>query len=610
MSSSPNGGGLDRAAKPASSMSADIPQAGHDVPGFHLEPRVAKAFLRLSGSFWTGPTAKRAWLLTIGLAASLVASTYITVQMNHWNRWFFDALEKKDIVAVKSAILVFFGIIAIMAAIGVAIVITRETLQVRWREWLVKQLLATWLGEQRFYHLNVTGREPPNPEYRISDDTRWATEMLVDLGIGLVSAVIGGLAFIAILWSVGGSLAIGGFIVPGYMVWLALAYGIVASALMAYVGKPLVGRVGTKNEAEGYFRFAMMRLRENAESVAVLGGGAREKQSLIHLYDSIVARWLRIVKSHGHVTWITNASGPMIPIIPLVFAAPKYLAGDLTLGQVTQLAAAFIQVQIAISWVVDNYNRIAEWYASARRVMDIVDAAADVPVLTRADVLTSATDAALRIDALEVHDRDGHALLTVEALTVRPGETVHIAGPSGSGKSTLARVLGGLIKPAAGSIAAPSGAAILVTPQKGYIMLGTLAENLDYPGGTRGSLSYEAALSAAGLGHLAPRIHEPARWDQLLSAGERQRLGVARIMAHAPAIVVLDDAVSALDEVSQANLLSVVRGELPDAIIISVSQRDAPPTLHARRYALKTSRSGARLVPVDSAKPIAEPAHT
>ena len=356
-------------------MSLDVQQGGQDAPGFHLEPRVAKAFLHLSGGFWHGPTARRAWLLTIGLAASLVASTYITVQMNHWNRWFFDALEKKDIATVKSAILVFFGIIAVMSAIGVAIVITRETLQVRWREWLVKQLLGTWLGEQRFYHMNVTGTEPPNPEYRISDDTRWATEILVDLGIGLVSAVIGGLAFIAILWSVGGSFAIGGFVVPGYMVWLALAYGIIASSLMAYVGKPLVGRVGAKNEAEGYFRFAMMRLRENAESVAVLGGGSREKQSLVGLYESVVAHWLRIVKSHGHVTWITNASGPMIPIIPLLFAAPKYLAGDLTLGQVTQLAAAFVQVQIAISWVVDNYNRIAEWYASARRVMDIVDAA-------------------------------------------------------------------------------------------------------------------------------------------------------------------------------------------------------------------------------------------
>ena len=143
---------------------------------------------------------------------------------------------------------------------------------------------------------------------------------------------------------------------------------------MLWVGAPLVGFVGRKNEAEGYFRFAMMRIRDNAESVALMNGARYEQAVLGRFYETVVARWMAIVWQHGHLTWITNASGPMIPIIPLLFAAPKYISGELTLGQVTQLAAAFVQVQIAISWVVDNYNRVAEWYASARRVMDIVDA--------------------------------------------------------------------------------------------------------------------------------------------------------------------------------------------------------------------------------------------
>jgi vitamin B12/bleomycin/antimicrobial peptide transport system ATP-binding/permease protein len=303
-------------------MSAPDGQAGQEGGGFNLEPRVAKSFLKLSSGFWTGRTARQAWLLTLGLAASLVLSTYITVQMNYWNGWFFDALEKKDVATVKQAMLVFFGIVACMSAIGVAIVITRETLQVRWRAWLVERLLDTWLDKQRFYHMSASGKEPPNPEYRISDDTRWATEVLVDLGIGLLSAVIGGIAFVAILWKVGGSYAG----VPGYMVWLAFAYGITASLVMAWVGRPLVGRVGQKNEAEGYFRFAMMRLRDNAETIALMQGGNAEKAILGRSYESVVGRWLKIVKSHGHVTWITNSSGPMIPIIPLLFAAPKYLS--------------------------------------------------------------------------------------------------------------------------------------------------------------------------------------------------------------------------------------------------------------------------------------------
>ena len=340
-----------------------------DAPGFKLDPRVVAAFGRFAGAFWRGPAAFRAWALTLGLAAFLILSTGATVALNYWNRWFFDLLAARDAQAIGQTVVVFALIVAAMAAIGVGIVLTRETLQVRWRAWIVEQLVARWLGKQRFYHLNVTGKEPPNPEYRISDDTRWATEPLVDLGIGLLSAVVGAAAFISILWSVGGSLNVdlgsaGSFTLPAYMVWLALAYGAVASGLMLWVGAPLVGYVGRKNEAEGYFRFAMMRVRDNAESVALMNGGRYEQAVVGRFYDTVIARWMAIVWQHGHLTWITNSCGPMKPIVPLLFAAPKYLSGELTLGEVTQLAAAFVEVQIAISWVVDNYNRVAEWYAS------------------------------------------------------------------------------------------------------------------------------------------------------------------------------------------------------------------------------------------------------
>ena len=545
-------------------MSSAEDQALPEHAGFNLEPRVAKAFLTLSSGFWQGSTAQRAWLLTLGLAGSLVLSTYATVQLNHWNRWFFDALEKKDLASVKSAVLVFFVIVAAMAAIGVAIVLTRETLQVRWRAWLVERLLDTWLDKQRFYHMNASGKEPPNPEYRISDDTRWATEILVDLGIGLLSAVVGGLAFISILWSVGGAYAG----VPGYMVWLALAYGITASLLMAWVGKPLVGRVGQKNEAEGYFRFAMMRLRDNAETIALMKGGAAEKVTLARFYDGVVGRWLRIVKSHGHITWITNASGPMIPIIPLLFAAPKYLAGELTLGQVTQLAAAFVQVQIAISWVVDNYNRIAEWYASARRVMDIVDASAAV-------------------DAEPV--KGVASVLSLPRVDPKPGEWLHIVGDSGAGKTMVARAL------AEGK----DGRRLMMLPQRIYVPLGSLRDVLAYPDPRRmtDNAAAATALSRAGLAHLAPRLDEVARWDQVLSTGERQRLGIARILLHRPEVAILDDAMTALDEPAQVALAKALRTDLPGTAVISLAQRPVSADVAQRQLRLERVGDAASLHP-------------
>jgi vitamin B12/bleomycin/antimicrobial peptide transport system ATP-binding/permease protein len=581
-----------------------------DAPGFKLDPHVVGAFARFAGGFWQGTARSRAWLLTLGLAACLFLSTATTVALNQWNRWFFDSLEARNVLAITHAVFVFGLIIVTMAALGVGIVLTRETLQVRWRAWIVEQLVDRWLGRQRFYHLNVSGKEPPNPEYRISDDTRWATEPLVDMGIGLVLAFVGAAAFISILWSVGGSITLdlgnlGPVTVPAYMVLVALGYGAIASGLMLWVGSPLVGFVGRKNEAEGYFRFAMMRIRDNAESVALMNGARYEQAILGRFYDTVIARWLAIVRQHGHLAWITNASGPMIPIVPLLFAAPKYISGDLTLGQVTQLAAAFVQVQIAISWVVDNYARVAEWYASARRVMDIVKAcdaidedgvvsspSAIEPVLARGDKV-GLTD-------FEIVDGAGRPLLWGAGLSVAPGEAVHVSGESSTGKSTLVRVLAGLWPRGRGTLTMADRSEVMVTPQKSYLPLGSLKGALYYPDPSLAvsDEQLQAALQRVGLGALVARLEEVARWDQVLSNGERQRLAIARLLIHQPKVVILDDALSALEESAQQALLSQLRSELPAATIISLGQRAAAAGLHDRQHVLQRSAGGAVLTPL------------
>ena len=579
-----------------------------DAPGFRLDPRVVGAFGRFAGGFWQGATAWRAWALSLGLALFLLLSTAATVALNQWNRWFFDSLENRDVEGLSRAVLVFAIIIAAMAAVGVGIILTRETLQVDWRAWIVRHLVERWLSRQRFYHLNITGKEPPNPEYRISDDTRWATEPLVDLGIGLVLAVVGAAAFISILWTVGGSLtlelgSLGPITIPAYMVMVALAYGLLASGLMLWVGAPLVGYVGRKNEAEGYFRFAMMRIRDNAESVALMNGARYEQAVLGRFYETVVARWMAMVWQHGRLTWITNASGPMIPIVPLLFAAPKYISGDLTLGQVTQLAAAFVQVQIAISWVVDNYNRVAEWYASARRVMDIVNACEAIDpeieaISPQPARRTSGVGAAVRLSGFEIADGNGRPLLSGDDLAARPGEAVHVHGDSSTGKSTLVRVCAGLWPVARGDLTLPDPAQMMILPQKSYLPLGSLRGALLYPDPAL-KLSDErlrAALETMGLAALGVRLDEVARWDQVLSNGERQRLAMARLILHRPRVVILDDALSALEETAQSALIARLRRELPEATIVSLAQRPASPGVHDRQLALERRAGSAALV--------------
>ncbi len=585
-------------------MSADHLQAP-DAPGFKLDRRVVAAFGRFAGGFWRGASAPRAWALTAALAGFLLMSTAATVAMNHWNRWFFDSLEARDVSAVTSSVAVFALIVAAMAAIGVGIVLARETLQVRWRAWIVEQLLARWLGNRRFYHLNVTGKEPPNPEYRISDDTRWATEPLVDLGIGLLSAVAGAAAFISILWTVGGSLTLnlgGGstFTIPAYMVWVALAYGVIASGLMMWVGAPLVGYVGRKNEAEGYFRFGMMRVRDNAESVALMNGWRYEQAILGRSYDSVVARWMAIVWRHGHLTWITNSVGPMKPIVPLLFAAPKYLSGDLTLGQVTQLAAAFFEVQIAISWVVDNYNRVAEWYASGKRVMDIVEACDGIDGEMPKPPAPGIGGAVLALHGVAVSDGNSRKLISAASLEVEPGETVHVSGESSTGKSVLVRVLSGLWPCAEGRVAAPDSRCAMVLPQKSYLPLGSLKGALLYPEPDLAVTDAQLTdvLERVGLAALVARLDEVARWDQVLASGERQRLALARVLLHKPQLVILDDALSALEAPVQDALIARLRGDLPGVSIVSFGQLPAPDGRHDRQLVLHRNSEGALLMPL------------
>jgi putative ATP-binding cassette transporter len=588
-----------------------------DGPALALDRRVIMAFARLTGGFWRGDGSRRAWLITFALIACLSLSIAATLAMNHWNRWFFDALAAKDGATLIRAIGVLGLIVASMAAVGVGIVRSRETLQVRWREWVTRQLIDRWLDRQRFYHLGLTRTEPANPEYRISDDTRWATEILVDCGIGLFLAVIGAATFISILWSVGGSLTVplGGssITIPAYMVLAALAYGIVASTLMLRVGRPLIGSVVTKNEAEGHFRFALMRVRDNAESIALSNGAADEKRIAGRLYDTLVGRWLAIVRQHGNLTWITNASGPLKPIFPLLVATPKYLSGELSLGEVMQLAAAFVEVQVAISWVVDNYNRIADWYASARRIVEITDAAdaidqrlaAPETVAPRLTLATSA-DSALRLADLTITDAHGAPLVSHVDITARPGEHLVVSAPSGGGKTSLVRAVAGLWPWGMGRIERPAIANLLVIPQRPYVPATSLRSALHYPSSPKkvDEARYGACLRRVGLAGLVARLDETVRWDHALSNGELQRLAVARILVQRPDIVILDEALGAIDEASRQDLLQAIADALPRTSVLSFTQNPPPDRAGSRHIDLAAPRPAQSAATTDLRIPV------
>lgn len=534
------------------------------------------------------------------------ANLAVNVGINRWNKWFFDALERKDGTTLWTAVIVIVVLVALGAAFAVAMVWCRMTLQVKWRQWLTGEMLARWLSEQRYYRLAVTDEEQINPEYRIADDLRLASEPVVEFAVGFINALLAAVTFVGILFWVGGSLTIdiGGTSVwiPGYIALAAVLYATATSVLTYLIGSPLVDRVAAKNEAEAQFRYELTRVRENAESIALIKGADDERERLNETFATVAQRWLDVVRQHCHLTWILNGNAFFAPVFPVLLATPKYLAGELSLGSVMQLAAAFIAVLTALNWFAENFIRLAEWSASARRAQELheaLDEMDDDTARTAAIVVENTSQADIEMVDLSIAHRDGRVVIDDTDIKVKPGERVLLGGESGSGKSTLIRAIAGLWPWGEGRILIPAGAKLAFVPQRPYIPLGTLRDAIAYP--VEGSLLADqrakAVLKDVGLGYLADKLDtEEERWDQTLSGGERQRVAFARLLIDEPNIIIMDEATAALDIDSEFRLLTLLFERLPNATIFSVGHRPGLQELHSRLLTLQRRPGGGRIV--------------
>lgn len=429
----------------------------------------ARRYLRLVLGFWKGPGASRAWLLTGFVLLLVFLQISAQVALNWWNRLFFDALEAKNVSTLWYAVALLPAVVGASAVITSAFFAFRMLLQVRWREWTVKRLTGWWIADQRYYRLNLVAPEHSVPEYRIADDVRLSIEPLVEFALGLLTAFVTAATFAAILWRVGGEarFTFGGseIVIPAYMAVAAVIYAVVASTAAYLVGHPFVEKVAVKNEAEAQFRASMARLRENAESIALIKGDAEELQTVHDAYRIVVKKWIRIVRHQGLMGLVLNTNGALFAIVPLLLIAPKYVAGTLTLGAVMQVVAAFSAVQGALIWFVDNIVRLAEWMASARRVNELlevledIDAAANDGDAKEIDLGVSPDDL-IRFENLQIADRGGRIVISDATVEIAPQEKVLLTGASGSGKSTLIRALAGLWPWGSGSIRVPKGRTI------------------------------------------------------------------------------------------------------------------------------------------------------
>jgi vitamin B12/bleomycin/antimicrobial peptide transport system ATP-binding/permease protein len=571
-------------------MSFSNPSAPDRRPNLTGSLRV---YWRLAGGYWTGTTAVQAWTLTLVSLVLVIGNIVVQYGINIWNRSFFNALERHDASFVYRAIAVFLALAFTAALVAVLQLIFRMRLQILWRQWLTHRLLAEWLGQQRFYRLSIAAPELDAPEFRIAEDAKVATEPLVDFGYGITNAVLTAAVFFGVLWSAGGSATFFGWHIPGFMVYAAIVYSIVLSISMVWFGRALIHRIEERNQSEAQLRYEMGRVRENAESIAIVGGAEDEIEGLQQTMRLVTQSWKRVVSRQIWLTWLMGGNGIMAPVLPLLLAAPNYLSGEITLGALTQSAAAFVQVQVALNWLVDNYARVAEWLASARRVTGLWAAFADLDAsVGSADeeriTVEDSPDDNIHLDGLSVAQHDGRIMIDEADTTIVAGQKVLLMGESGTGKSTLIRAIAGLWPWGSGSVRLPVAAKIAFLPQRPYMPLGTLRQVLCYPeaGEASDNESLRGALTRCGLRRLIPRMDEEEKWDKVLSGGEQQRIGFARLLVQRPNVVIMDEATAALDVASQDSMMELFRDELAHATLVSVGHRVELEEYHDRRLTL------------------------
>ena len=570
-------------------------------------PALLRRFWASATGFWRGAQQRTAWGLSGGLLLTIMLVVGASYAMNLWNRAIFDSLQNRDANAVAWLSLLYFAILLVSVGLSVVQVYFRMTLQRRWRAWLNNHLIDRWIGNGRYYQLNLVRGDHANPEYRIADDVRIATESPVDFMSGITQALLSAATFIVVLWTIGGALTISlagrEVTIPGFLVIAALVYAVIASGAMVLIGRRFVTASEGKNQSEAEYRYVLTRLRENGESIALIRGEEEERAGVDRSLKSVLMAWRQIAVQNMKTTIVSQTSSYIAPVLPIILCAPKFLDGSMTLGQVMQAASAFTIVQGAFSWLVDNYPKMADWTASARRAaalmtaLDALDAAENEGGADRIEVRHDGESAALHLCDLSVRLNDGTAVVGETDVSIDPGERVLIAGASGSGKSTLVRAIAGLWPWGSGSIVVKKGAKIFLLPQKPYVPIGTLRRAATYPDAadSRSVEDVAAAFTEVGLQHLVEKIDEDAPWDQTLSGGEKQRLAFARILLHKPDIVVLDEATAALDTKSQLQLMQLLV-DRPEITLLSVGHRPELEEFHSRKIELERRTGGAKLV--------------
>jgi putative ATP-binding cassette transporter len=548
-----------------------------------------RQFVAVAKPYWLGNEKKKAWLLLCLLIGLMLVETQFAVMLNNQAGEMTSALAARESDRFWQTVWACLAVLAFAVPIYAFYYYMRDVFANQWRRWLSGRFLDGYLKGRKYYELGAD-TEIDNPDQRISEDINTFTGRSINFLLIFLGSIMQLVAFSTVLWSI-----------SHLLVGVLAVYALMGTFIALYVfGTPLIHLNFWQLRREADFRFSLMRLRENAESIAFYRGEAQERVHIDSKLDKVIHNFAKLIKKQRSLNLFQRTFSQLTLVLPGVILAERVLSGELEVGRAVQAAGAFTAVLAAVAVIVDNFESLSRFVAGIGRLQALSNL-----VLPHAERTTAAEDKHPRIqlrpgqhlalESLTLHPPQSKRVLIKElSLILKPGDALLITGDSGCGKSSLLRAIAGLWSTGSGVIQHPPLEDCFFLPQQPYLQTGTLRSQLIYPS-AKASLSDEQLLDIleqVHLPHLAERMggmDAVQDWEKLLSVGEQQRLAFARVLVHEPRIVILDEATSALDSGNESSLYERLRGS--GATLISIAHR--PAVLRHHTHVLHLMGEGA-----------------
>ena len=553
-----------------------------------------KAFFLMLKSYWGCKDSIKSWILLVVIISLTSGSVYIATSINSWYKEFWDTIQNYDIDGFKHQLIIFVILASIHVVVSVYNAYLKSCLAINWRTWLTGKTMTRWLESDNYYKLQLADKNTDNPDQRIAEDLNMFVSSTIVLIIGTATDLAMMISFGVVLWQLSSAvdITVMGMSIhlpDGYMCYLALLYAILGTALTFYLGKPLVKLNFRQQRYEADFRFSLIRVRENSESIALYKGEEEENKYLRQSFSDLVANYIKLIVCTKRLGFLTLGYSQTAVIFPMLISAPLYFAKIITMGSIMQISSAFGRVQDSLSTLVSNFTSWASWKSVVDRLALFYLSMEEVEKLRCIAIEKNATK--LEVRDLQIKSPRDKLLLEHVNLDLSSGESLLIRGASGCGKSTLIKALAGIWPYTQGQVRYLNEAKVLFLSQKPYLPQGSLRLAASYPSAPIEDGRTEQFFKLVGLEHLIPHLDEVDTWSHILSLGEQQRVAIVRALLNQPDMLFLDEASSAMDEQSESLVYDLLNQYLPQCIMISVGHRS---TLIAKHKLVLTYQNDAK----------------